>query len=113
MHEMSLAEGVLHIVEGAAHAQGFSRVTEVRLEIGKLSSVEPEALRFCLGVVFKHSLAAEAVIEFIELPGRGQCLTCQTEVAIAALYDPCPHCGGYQIQVTGGREMRVKDLLAE
>jgi hydrogenase nickel incorporation protein HypA/HybF len=113
MHEMSLAEGVLKIVEDAARAQGLARVTEVRLEIGKLSAVEPEALRFCLGLVFKDSLAAQATIELIESPGRGVCLDCHAEVEVTALFDPCPRCGSTAVQVTGGREMRVKDLLAE
>ena len=60
MHEMSLAEGVLQIVEDAARSQGFSQVTAVRLEIGRLSSVEPEALRFCFDVVVRGSLAEGA-----------------------------------------------------
>ena len=45
MHEMSLAEGVLQIVEDAGRTQGFSRVKAVILEIGQLSAVEPEAMR--------------------------------------------------------------------
>lgn len=113
MHEMSLAEGVLQIVENTAHAQGLQRVTELRLEIGKLSGVEPEALRFCLEVVLKGSLAEAAPVEFIEVPGRGWCMQCESDIPVEALFEPCPHCGGYQIQITGGREMRVKDLLAE
>ncbi|HNH90456.1 MAG TPA: hydrogenase maturation nickel metallochaperone HypA, partial [Thiobacillaceae bacterium] len=43
---MSLAEGILQIVEDTAAKQGFKRVTEVRLEIGALSGVEVEALSF-------------------------------------------------------------------
>lgn len=110
---MALAEGVLQIVENAARTQGFSRVTEVRLEIGSLSGVEPEALRFSLGVVFNRSLAADAAIVFIEQPGRGRCLQCQADIAVTTLFDPCPHCDSYAVEITGGREMRVKDLLAE
>jgi hydrogenase nickel incorporation protein HypA/HybF len=28
-------------------------------------------------------------------------------------YDPCPRCGGFQVQATGGTEMRVKELEIE
>lgn len=113
MHEMSLAESVLQIVEDAARAEGLQRITEIRLEIGKLSGVEPEALRFCLDVVLKNSLAGAARVEFIEVPGKGHCLDCRDDIPVTALFEPCPRCGGYQIELTGGREMRVKDLLAE
>ncbi|HNQ03156.1 MAG TPA: hydrogenase maturation nickel metallochaperone HypA [Thiobacillaceae bacterium] len=113
MHEMSLAEGILQIVEDAASAQGFRRVTEVRLEIGALSGVEVEALAFCLDVVLKGSVADGARVELERLPGQGWCLGCGGAVEIQALYDACPRCGSYQVQATGGTQMRVKDLLVE
>lgn len=113
MHEMSLAEGILRIVEDAARNQGFSNVKEVRLEIGALAGVEVEALRFCMDVVLKGSVADGARVELEHLPGKGWCLGCGQSVEIAALYEACPLCGGYQVQATGGTEMRVKDLLVE
>jgi hydrogenase nickel incorporation protein HypA/HybF len=113
MHEMSLAEGILQIVEDTAARQGFRRVTEVRLEIGALSGVEVEALSFCLDVVLKGSVADGARVELEHLPGKGYCLGCGETVLVRALYDACPLCGSYQVQATGGSEMRVKDLLVE
>jgi hydrogenase nickel incorporation protein HypA/HybF len=113
MHEMSIAEGILQIVEDAAAQQSFKRVTEVRLEIGALSGVEIEALTFCLEVVLKDGIAEGARIELEKVPGIGYCLGCGETVPVLALYDACPKCGSYQVQATGGTEMRVKDLLVE
>lgn len=113
MHELSLAEGILQIVEDAAAQQGFKRVTEVRLEIGALSGVEVEALSFCLDMVLKDSIAEGARVELEKVPGSGFCLECGETVPVNALYDACPRCGGYQVQATGGTEMRVKDLMVE
>ena len=113
MHEMSLAEGILQIVEDAAVDQGFNRVTEVRLEIGALSGVEVEALSFCMDMVLKGSVAEGARVEMERVPGQGFCLSCGESVTIQALFDACPLCGSYQVQATGGTEMRVKDLLVE
>lgn len=113
MHEMSLAEGVLQILEDAARAQSFARVKTVWLEIGRLSSVEPEAMRFCFDAVTRGSLADGARLEIIDVPGRGQCLACGAVVEIAAVYDPCPRCGEHPVQPTGGTEMRVKELEVE
>lgn len=113
MHEMSLAEGILQIVENAAAKQGFRQVKEIRLEIGALSGVEPGALTFSLEVVLRNSVAEGARVEMETLPGQGWCMDCGEMVPINALYDACPRCGGYQVQATGGTEMRVKDLLVE
>lgn len=113
MHEMSLAENIVQLVEDAARADGCTRVKAVWLEIGQLAAVELEALRFCFDAVTHDSIAQGARLEIIETPGQGWCMKCAGNVTITALYDPCPVCGSYQIQVTGGSEMRVKELEVE
>jgi hydrogenase nickel incorporation protein HypA/HybF len=113
MHEFSLAEGVLQILEEAARREGFGHVRAVRLEIGRLSSVEPEALRCCFDAVTRHSVADGARLEIVETPGAAWCMACSAPAAIAAFGDACPRCGSYRLQVTEGTEMRVKDLEVE
>ena len=113
MHEMALAEGILQVVEDAVLDQGIRRVTEIRLEIGALAGVEPEALRFCLDVVLRDSLAEGAQVDLDLIPGTGWCLACGERVTISELFDPCPLCGGYQVQATGGTEMRVKEIRVD
>jgi hydrogenase nickel incorporation protein HypA/HybF len=110
MHEMSLAEGIVQLIEDAAKSQGFASVRAVWLEIGRLSSVETESLRFCFDVVSRGTLADGARLEIVDVPGRAWCLTCSESVELPSLYEACPRCGGYQVQVTAGTEMRVKEL---
>lgn len=113
MHEMSLAEGVLQLMEDVARSQGFSRVKTVWLEIGRLAAVEPEAMRFCFDAVTHGSLAEGARLEIVNLPGQGWCMKCATTVPIEEQFGACPQCGSYQVQATGGTEMRVKELEVE
>ena len=113
MHELSLTEGVLRIVEREAAAQSFSRVLAVRLEIGKLSHVEPEAMRFCFEAVTRGSLAEGAQLEIIRVPGLAWCMACAKQIAINQRYEPCPDCGGHQLELLEGEEMRVKELEVE
>jgi len=110
MHEMSLCESVLQIMEDQATVQKFERVKTVWLEVGQLSGVELEALRFAFDVVTRGSIADGATLEIIDVPGQAWCLQCGETVTILQRFDPCPKCGGYQMQVTGGTEMRVKEL---
>lgn len=113
MHEMSLCEGVLQVLEESAKSQGFQKVKTVWLEIGALSGVEISAMRFGFDVVMKSSLAEGAALEIVELPGRAWCMPCGESVAINQRYDACPDCGSYQLQITGGEEMRIKELEVE
>ncbi len=113
MHEMSLAEGVLQLIEDAAQREGFTRVTGVWLEIGQLAAVEPEALRFCFDAVTRSSVAEGAKLEIVDLHGQGWCLKCCVTVPMSESLGACPQCGSHQVQVTGGTEMRVKELEVE
>ena len=110
MHEMSLAESVVEILQEEAQRQAFGRVRAVWLEVGGLSHCDPEALAFCFDVVTRGSLAEGARLEILRTPGQGWCLGCSQPVAVARRGDPCPECGSYQIQVTGGDEMKIKEL---
>lgn len=110
MHEMSLAQGVVRIVAEQAVAQHFTAVKTVWLELGALSHVEPEALAFCFDVVARDTVAEGARLEILRTPGQGWCMACAQAIPVATRLDPCPRCGGYQVQVTAGDAMRVKEL---
>ena len=113
MHELSLAAEVMRIIEDAALRDGFRRVRTVRLEIGALSSVEPEAMSFCFDSVAMQSVAEGAKLEIVSTRGVAWCASCAETVAIGAVGEACPRCGGYRLQVTGGDQMRVKELEVE
>lgn len=113
MHEMSLAEGILQWVEDTARREQALRVKRVIVEIGQLAIVEVEALRFCFDVVTRGGPAEGAVLDIVDVPGSGWCQPCGATVPLAERYGPCPKCGGFQVQATGGTEMRVREIEIE
>lgn len=113
MHEMSLCESILDILEQQAQAQHYRKVKTVWLEIGALSSVEPGAMRFCFDAVMRGSLADRARLEIIHVQARAWCLQCCQNVAVEQRYDACPACGSHQLQINAGEEMRIKELEVE
>ncbi|CCQ72955.1 hydrogenase maturation nickel metallochaperone HypA [Magnetospira sp. QH-2] len=113
MHEMSLTESMVRIIEDQARAQNFFKVKTVWLELGQLSHAEPEAMLFCFDAVTKGTIAEGAVLELIRTPGTAWCLDCGESVEIARRYDPCPKCDGHKLQVTDGEDMRIRELEVE
>jgi hydrogenase nickel incorporation protein HypA/HybF len=113
MHEMSLAEGVLQLVEDTARRENAARVKTVVLEIGRLSSVEPEALAFCFEAVTHGGIAQGAALEIVPVAGAGWCMVCSATVPMEELWGACPTCGSHQVQPTAGTEMRVKEIEIE
>ena len=110
MHEMSLCESVLQVMEQNAAEQGYSKVKTVWLEIGGLSGVEVEAMRFGFDVVTRGSLADGAKLEIIETNGRARCIECAVTVTLNRRGDPCPGCGGFDMILEQGDELRLKEL---
>ena len=109
MHELSLAESMLRIVEERARCEGFDRVRAIRLEIGKLSCVMPEALRFCFDAVTRGTIAAGARLDILEVGGAGRCPACRQTVALEEPYGICPDCS-VPLAIVAGTEMQVKEL---
>lgn len=113
MHEMSLAESVVDLVDYRARREGCHRVKTVRLEIGRLSGVEPEAIRFCFDEVASGTLAEGAALDIVEQDGRAWCFDCGWLVPLASREDSCPECGGVRLRLDEGVAMRVKELEVE
>ena len=114
MHEMSLTEGVIRILETQAETHGFTKVKTVWLEIGELSTVVPESMEFCFDAVARgNPLTAGTKLEIIRIPGTAWCMDCSANVAVASRIDLCPKCGGAALAVTTGEEMRIKELEVE
>ena len=110
MHELSLCENIRSIIEDQARVQHFNRVDRIALEVGAFSGVEVEALRFGFDVAMAGSIASAATLEIIEAPGEAWCLPCAKQINIAQRFDPCPTCGSHQLQVTGGEELKIREL---
>jgi len=113
MHELSLCEGIIETVEEQAVIKQYSRVKAVRLEIGRLSCVEAEAMAFAFDAVAKGTMVEGARLEIDEVPGKGWCATCSSEVEISQRFDGCPLCEHYPIEIRQGDEMRIKHVEVE
>ncbi|HRY07387.1 MAG TPA: hydrogenase maturation nickel metallochaperone HypA [Hyphomicrobiaceae bacterium] len=113
MHEMALCESIRTTLEEQSRLHGFTKVARVSLEVGPLSGVEIDALRFGFDVVMRGSVAQAAQLDIIECPAQAWCMACSQTVPIKARFDPCVKCGSYQLQVTGGEELRIKELEVE
>jgi hydrogenase nickel incorporation protein HypA/HybF len=110
MHEMSLVESVLEIVEEEALRQGASRVHVVVLEIGALACAEPEAMRFCFDVVSRGTPAEGARLDIVQVPGAGTCRDCGHGMAVTERFAACPRCGGHRVRMIGGDALRVREM---
>lgn len=104
MHELSIAEGM---VDAIRERTGDARVSRVFVEIGKLSCVEPEAVRFCFELVARGTVVEGAVLEIDEPPGRARCGGCGADdVEIEGTLPLC-RCGSAELSILAGDRMTI------
>jgi hydrogenase nickel incorporation protein HypA/HybF len=104
VHELSIAEGM---IEAICERTGDARIGRVFVEIGTLSCVEPEAVRFCFELAARGTGVEGAVLEIDEVPGRARCGGCGADdVSIDGSIPLCP-CGSADLQVFAGDRMRI------
>lgn len=110
MHELALSRDLVELIDQETVARGAERVVHVVLEIGILSHVDPHAMSFGFEAATKGSRADGATLEITTPPGEAWCMDCAETVSITRRGDGCPLCGGHKLMVTGGEEMRLKEM---
>lgn len=106
MHELSIAESV---VEAVLERTGNLPVTTVRLRVGRLCGVVPDALRFCFELATEGTPLQGADLQIDAPEGRGHCRDCQSDFILVDLVLLC-HCGSADVDVVAGRELLVMSV---
>jgi hydrogenase nickel incorporation protein HypA/HybF len=106
VHELAISEA---IVSEVCERVGACSVVRVVVEIGQLSAVVPDAVRFCFDLAARGTMLEGAALEILEIPGQARCRKCQAPVALGDCHlGTCPACGGVDLDVVGGQELRIK-----
>ncbi|MBN1573677.1 MAG: hydrogenase maturation nickel metallochaperone HypA [Deltaproteobacteria bacterium] len=105
MHEVSLIQSLIKIVEEHSATHGFKKVSLMRLSFGRMTHIEPKALELAFKVQSEGTVAFGATLEFKILPVIIYCFKCNKEYEVGRFeFTKCPGCGADEVQVVGGTE---------
>jgi hydrogenase nickel incorporation protein HypA/HybF len=107
MHELSIARALVAAAE--RHAAG-RRVAVVRLRVGALRQVVPEALDFAFPLAARGTLCEGARLEQELVPARLRC--CGRTWPLERPDFRCPACGG-RAEPAGGEELELESIEVE
>ena len=110
MHEFSIMEAALETAAQKTRAAGATRIHRLKLRVGRLSGVVPEALRFAFDALKTESPAAAAVLEIEEVPAVCWCAGCAAEYEAKDLNYSCPRCHQPGGELRRGRELELAAL---
>lgn len=106
MHELSIAESV---VDAILERTGDRQVTLVRLQVGRLSGVVPDALMFCFELAAAGTAIEGAELRIEEPDGRAHCRGCSRDFAMNDLILLC-ECGSADVEATAGLELQLTSV---
>ncbi|MEJ8542767.1 hydrogenase maturation nickel metallochaperone HypA [Methanothermobacter wolfeii] len=119
MHELSMADAIVRTVIDAAEKNDAVEVLEVTVEIGQMTLLNPEQIKFMLDVLSEDTILEGARFNIEVVPVEIEC-TCGYEGAVdtdelnhLAPVVSCPSCGGHEFHVRAGRECNVKNIKIE
>ena len=110
MHEVGIMMNTLEAAEKAARSSGATRIHELRLRIGRMTGVVPEALESAFEVVRQGTLAAEARLTIETVPASCWCGRCQEEFVSEDLLSECPRCHELSGELRRGLELELASL---
>jgi hydrogenase nickel incorporation protein HypA/HybF len=106
VHELAITQSV---VDAVLEKTGDRRVTTVRVRVGRLAGVVPEAMRFCFDLVAAGTPLEGACLEIEQPPGGAHCRACGHDFELRDLILLC-QCGSADVEVTTGRELQVSSV---
>jgi hydrogenase nickel insertion protein HypA len=113
MHELSIALSIIDLAEQQAKQHDASEIEELELEIGNLAGVELQTLMFALESSVKGTMLENTKIVRHDIVGEGRCGDCEHIFPLSTLFEACPQCGSYLVNILKGKELRIKSIVVK
>lgn len=114
MHEMGIAMEIIDIAKASipADMEG-ARIERINLQVGKLSAVVADSLRFCFDLAVKETPLEGAELAIEELDVVVRCKKCQTQWTVTEPVFTCRQCQSGEIDILSGRELEIRSIEIE
>jgi hydrogenase nickel incorporation protein HypA/HybF len=113
MHELSVTENILQIALKQAEKAQATRVTDINIVIGSLSSIVDDSVQFYWDFISENTICQKALLHFNRIPAVLKCLSCNNEYKIEDGLKPCPSCQSESVRVISGEEFWLDSIEIE
>jgi len=114
MHELSLVQSILDIIENYRKEHNFFKVNYLKLSFGELSCVNKDSLKFAFDMLSKGTVAENAEIYFSIIPATITCNVCKETFNSVEDYSKCPKCNSNDIFLSAGfDELKLMEIDVE
>ncbi len=110
MHELSIAQNIVEIVEQQVSPADRGVVKKVKMKIGEMAGIVSDSLEFCFSAITADTFLKDARLHIDQIPFTINCNTCGVAAASAVGVVVCPQCGGADTTIIGGTELQVTEI---
>ncbi len=113
MHELGIVVHVVDMVEKAASEHHVTKVMELDLEVGEVSTIVPDYFRDCYEwAIKKTTYMQDCKLNLIIIEGKSYCRSCRKTYRTTEYGKACPYCGSYDTYLITGRDVTIRDIKA-
>jgi hydrogenase nickel incorporation protein HypA/HybF len=114
MHEYPITQNILKIALEYGERSHATKITDLFLVIGQLSSVIDESIQFYWPILSEGTIAENAQLHFNRVPAKLDCTQCGTHYTIKdGQLSTCPTCESSQIKIVAGKEFLLESIQIE
>ena len=113
MHEMSIVQSLIDILQEEMTRHQASVLKSVRLHIGELSAIVPSSLSFCFEVITKGTSMEGAKLNMDIIPLKGLCRQCRETFEVKDYVFECPYCHATDIDTVSGQDLSIVEMEVE
>ncbi len=110
MHEMSVAQNILTIVQQHLPERQMHQASSIRLRIGDAAGIVPESLEFCFKAITSDSPLRSTSLIIERVPLQLHCNLCNTNSTPDSGYFFCQTCGATDVNILSGTELQVVEI---
>lgn len=110
MHELSIAQSILEIVQQSLPPESAPAVKCVRMKVGEMAGVVVDSLEFCFTALISGTPMEGATLEIEFVPVMAKCKACGNGFRVEDYAFVCPSCHSYDVQLLSGRELQVVEV---
>lgn len=110
MHELSVTQGIMQIVEAEAKKNNVKKVLSIKLMVGQLSGVMPQLIQDYFELIAMGTVVEGAKLVIERVPATIECLECKEVSAIDRMRLRCPKCNGIEVKIVTGKEFYIDSM---
>jgi hydrogenase nickel incorporation protein HypA/HybF len=113
MHEFAIAQNLINIAQEQCNLHNAKKVLTIKVKVGKLTSVIPDALLFSFEAISKGTPLEGARLNIESVPLVLSCDACRSQYTPDEPVFLCPECQNSELKIVSGRELYIESMEVE